>query len=93
MSTPVLVKYNKLNSSASDGFGTMSFYLGNKYENEAQPDDSNAYLYTFEPKKYAVITYGGFSNESDQEENLRTLESYWRKLILNMLWIIILCWI
>lgn len=79
MSAPVLVKINsKIPFSDSDVIGTMSFYLGYKYENEAapEPEDSNAYLFTLEPKKYAVISYGGYSKQKDQEENLRTLGSY-----------------
>lgn len=79
MSAPVL---NKINSnvafSDNDVIGTVSFYLGHRYDVEAapQPDDSNAFLNTLEPKKYAVISYGGFSNQKAQEENLKALGTY-----------------
>lgn len=79
MSTPVLIKINSnVAFSENDTVGTMSFYLGYKYENEAAPlpEDSNAFLSTLEPKKYAVISYGGYSNQKDQEENLISLGSY-----------------
>ena len=79
MSAPVLTKMNSnMAFSDNDLIGTMSFYLGYRYEDEAapQPEDSNAFLSVLEPKKYAVISYGGFSNQKDLEENLRILGTY-----------------
>jgi len=82
MSAPVLTKMNSnVAFTENDTVGTMSFYLGHKYESEVapQPEDSNAFLSTLESKTYAVISYGGYSNQNYQEEHLRILGSYLEK--------------
>ena len=79
MTAPVLVKVNpKTAFSSDDEVATMSFYLGQN-ENSPQPEDTNVSIGKLESKKYAIISYSGYSNKNIQEENLRTLGDFLKK--------------
>ncbi len=79
MTAPVLMKINpKAPFSDEDQVYSMSFYLGNKYQIETppQPEESSVYINTISSRKFAIISYSGYSNQKDQEENLRKLGNF-----------------
>jgi len=82
MSAPVLFKINAaVPFSQEDEIYTMSFFLGYKFQNEETspaplPSEEGVFLNKLESKKYAVISFSGYSNQRKQEENLRILGSY-----------------
>jgi hypothetical protein len=79
MTVPVLMKINpKTPFSDQDQVYSMSFYLGYKYHTETppQPEESSVYINKISSRKFAIIYYSGYSNQKDQEENLRKLGNF-----------------
>jgi hypothetical protein len=80
MTAPVLLKINAATAfTHDDPVFTMSFYLGWKYQSNEEaprPEAEDTHLQTLESKRYAVISYSGYSNQKKQEENLKILGSY-----------------
>ena len=80
MSAPVVYKINsKIPFTIEENWGSMSFFLGYKYQNDVtapQPTENGVYLTTQTSRKYAVISYSGYSNEKDERENLMKLGTY-----------------
>ncbi len=83
MTAPVLVKVNpKVSFTGEDEVATMSFFLG-QTDGAPEAEDSKVYLQRLESKRYAVISYSGYSNRYKQEENLRLLGDFLTKKGLN----------
>jgi hypothetical protein len=83
MTAPVLVKVNsKVSFTSDDEVATMSFFLG-QTDGAPEAQDSNVFLQRLESKRYAIISYSGYSNTYKQEENLRILGDYLTKAGLN----------
>ena len=84
MTAPVLFKINSQNSFSHDeSIGTMSFFMSPKIQDAPTPNDGMLKLQTLAPKKYAVISYRGYSNQEDQEEHLKTLGAYLKSQNIN----------
>ena len=76
MTVPVLKKINpKIAFSDEDQVFSMSFYSGYKYQTESPPvaEDATVYFNKISSKKFATISYSGYSNQKDKEENFRKL--------------------
>jgi hypothetical protein len=76
MTVPVLLKINaKTPFSDQDQVFSMSFYAGYKYQSETPPvaEDATVYFNKISSRKFATISYSGYSSQKDQEENLRKL--------------------
>ena len=58
--------------------GTMSFFLGNKYQNgEApKPIGENTFIEKFPSKKVGIISYGGYTSKEKEQEQLKTLRDF-----------------
>ncbi len=80
MSAPVLMKFSsKIPFSSEESYGSMSFFLGYKFQEDGlapEPTENEVYLNKLPSKKYAVISYSGYSNEKDQLVNLVKLGTY-----------------
>jgi hypothetical protein len=80
MSAPVVYKINsKIPFTTEEKWGSMSFFLGNKYQKDnsaPQPTEDGVFLTTQTSRKYAVISYNGYSNEKDEIQNLMKLGTY-----------------
>jgi hypothetical protein len=80
MTVPVLVKsLSKIPFTSDDVNGFMSFYLGYKFQEDVEapkPDESGVLVRKLPSKKYAVLSYGGYSNQKEEHENLVKLGTY-----------------
>jgi hypothetical protein len=73
MTTPVLRNISFKNSS-----GTMSFYLGKKFQNGIvpKPNGENAFIEKIPFKKVALIVYDGYTNKEKEYEKLKILGDF-----------------
>lgn len=80
MTIPVVEKLNStVVFTETEPMGTMLFYLGYRFQKDVdapKPREEKLSLVKLVSKKYAVIQYGGYSKQSDQEEHLRKLGTY-----------------
>merc|ERR1712032_132038 len=82
MTAPVLKKIDaKVPFTSDDNVKIMSFFLGYKYQNgkAPKPTNANVFLETISYKKFAVITYSGYSKKQSEQENLIVLGDFLKK--------------